>query len=212
MLDDAHGLDLDPGHDLDLGLDLDLETLLASDDAFDRLYPEAVQRMSEIHWTPIDVATRAARMLVRNADSVILDVGSGAGKFCTVGALTTVGQFVGVEERPDLVAVARDLVAKLDVPRVQFLQEDALCLDWSQYDGIYLYNPFAERSPSLLPAAAAFHHAVQTTGVGLYLLRPGTRVVTYHGYGGPMPTGFERLSWERVGTGTLELWEKQTET
>src|SRR3954471_20676012 len=82
---------------------------LGADDEFDTVYSERVRSHSERHWTPVEVATRAADLLVASAYTRVLDVGSGAGKFCIVGALATRhGRFYGVEQRADLVHAARE--------------------------------------------------------------------------------------------------------
>src|SRR5438309_796822 len=68
-----------------------------SDDIyFDRIYPEWARKLSRIHWTPIPVVRRAVELLTegRELDPVrILDVGSGAGKFCLIGAAISYAQF-----------------------------------------------------------------------------------------------------------------------
>src|SRR5690606_16770782 len=82
------------------------------------------RKVSRRHWTPVAVARRAAQLLTEGEPRRILDVGSGVGKFCIVGALTTRATFVGVERREKLVKEAKALVAALDVPRVSFLCQE----------------------------------------------------------------------------------------
>ena len=36
----------------------------------------------------------------------------------------------------------------------------------------------------------------------------GTRVVTYHGFGGRIPRGYHLVTDERIGTDSLRLWVK----
>src|SRR4051812_11609675 len=82
----------------------------AVDDAyFDRIYPDWAQRMSRLHWTPVPVALRAAQLLTENHSSGarVLDLGSGAGKFCLVGASTYGGDFFGIEQRSHLVNLSK---------------------------------------------------------------------------------------------------------
>ena len=90
------------------------------------------------------VALRAAELLVAKPGALILDVGSGAGKFCIVGALATDAGFVGIEQRPHLVDAASMLAMGLGAQRARFLAGDAFDADWRQFDGIYLFNPFQE--------------------------------------------------------------------
>ena len=82
----------------------DIADCFASDAAFDKLYPVAIRHLSEIHWTPINVARAAAEFLVNgNPNARIVDVGAGAGKFCMVGSYYTGGHFTGIEQKQNLV-------------------------------------------------------------------------------------------------------------
>src|SRR5262245_4742094 len=105
-----------------------------SDHIFDQIYEPAAHRLSAVHWTPAFVATEIAMQLVTRKDCTVLDVGSGAGKFCVLGALTTPGSFVGVERRSWLVEAATDLAAALGAERTTFLCGDALDIDWREFD------------------------------------------------------------------------------
>jgi hypothetical protein len=100
---------------------------------------------------------------------------------------------------------------------VRFLCGDAFDLDWSQFDHLYLYNPFEERQfaegacidDTQPTGPEAFRLAVEETERRLSLLRPGTRVATYHGFGGQVPEGLVRTFHGEAGTGVLEVWQKQ---
>ena len=74
-----------------------------TDEQFNTIYPTSIRRLSEKHWTPVSVAKAAAEFLVTNPGTRVLDIGSGAGKFCMVGAVHTRGFFTGVEQREELV-------------------------------------------------------------------------------------------------------------
>ncbi|HEU0007332.1 MAG TPA: class I SAM-dependent methyltransferase [Terriglobia bacterium] len=182
---------------------------------FDRILPIRLRRFSISHWTPVHVARRAAQLLVTGPETRVLDVGSGPGKFCLVGALATLGHFTGVEQRPHLVELSRSFAHKYAIPRVHFLCANAADLDWSQYNGFYFYNPFYENldtdkkldervelSPSL------YDRYIKMTQDRLAQARSGTRVVTFHGMGGEMPGGYERVVQEFRDIGFLELWIK----
>ena len=70
-----------------------------SNEAFDALYPPGIIALANRHWTPVAVARMAAQYLVSRPGEKILDIGSGVGKFCFVGAASTEGHFTGVEQR-----------------------------------------------------------------------------------------------------------------
>jgi SAM-dependent methyltransferase len=187
------------------------------DERFDRLYPPDAHALAERHWTPVRVALRAVELLVAKPAAMVLDVGSGAGKFCIVGALATDAGFVGVEQRPHLVDSATALATNLGAQRARFVTGDVFALDWREFDAIYLYNPFQEhvgddagvidRTISIGPR----HHAdaVQRTRAKLAEARIGTRVVTYYGFGGRMPHSYRRVHKERCAGDWLELWVKE---
>ncbi len=68
----------------------------------------------------------------------------GVGKLCVAASLLTGASFVGIEQRPHLVHVARGLASELRASSATFICADAFALDWRQFTGLYLYNPFAE--------------------------------------------------------------------
>src|SRR3954471_8285376 len=86
---------------------------LPSDVEFDDVYDPEIRALSPQHWTPVQVAARAATLLTQAGATRILDVGSGAGKFCIAGALSTDAHFTGVERRGRLVETARRAATRL---------------------------------------------------------------------------------------------------
>lgn len=183
---------------------------------FDVLYPVAVRTMSASYWTPVRVALQAARMLVTAPGTRVLDIGSGAGKFCCVGASSTTGVFCGVEQRAQLVQYARNVAALLGAGRATFLQGTFGSLSPSDYDAFYLFNPFEENEDRSLAAGDRtavpgddwFLDDVRRAQSFLGAARPGTRVVTYNGLGGPMPAAYELLERVRFKR-PLDLWVKR---
>lgn len=190
---------------------------LVADSEVDAQFPESISRLSQVHWTPVAVAQTAARFLVEGmARPRILDVGSGAGKFCGVAAATTGAEFVGVERRPHLVAVAEDFVARLPAAGVTFLTARMEDIDWLPYTGLYFYNPFGEAwltaSESIDDLEdrswAAYVHYVRTTMARLYLMPTGTKVATYHGMGGPLPPGYRLDAQQNFPAGVLRCYTR----
>ncbi len=183
---------------------------LSPDEAFDALYPAAERRRSGAHWTPVAVALRVSSML--SSCAAILDVGSGGGKMCAIGALTTRGRWTGVERDPRLVRAALRVARDLGVEdRARFIEGDGLELDWTRYDGIYLYNPFAEAvfaAEGTTPdeGQTAYGAAIEAVEAKLAALAPGTRVVTLFGFGGDVPDCFECVERLPLHGDTLCLW------
>ncbi len=181
------------------------------DELFDRVYPKALRSRSELHWTPVDVA-RAAAALLAPARRV-LDIGAGAGKACLVGALVSPGAWTGIERDPDLVAAGTAAAALLGVDhRVRLAQGEIAMAEWSSFDGFYLYNPFGEAllaTDDPLRRRAEWTAEVELVEERLRATVPGTRVVTYHGFGGHLDGAFALVSSQTLRESELALWIRQ---
>jgi len=188
-----------------------------SDREFDMVFPPAIRALSERHWTPASVARRAATLLARSRDSHILDVGSGVGKFCIIGSLSTGARFAGIEQRSHLVDVARGTARWCGAARATFLAGDIRNVNWRGFDGLYLFNPFAEhlfgtaeRIDGTVPLTRErYDDDVHFASCELRALTLGTRVALYHSFGTNVPSGFEWIHHERFGSGALDVWEKR---
>jgi SAM-dependent methyltransferase len=181
---------------------------------FDALYPTGHRFRSYNHWTPIEVALRAAALLAPQQGEHVLDVGSGVGKVCLVGALTTQATWVGVETEAQMVRVAEVAARRLQLgDRVRFVQGDATAIDWRGFAAIYMFNPFAEGLLGALRDPGAhdrFALNIQRVRAQLASTRIGTRLVTYHGFGGEVPAGFELEHRETARQDRLCLWVRRT--
>lgn len=194
---------------------------LPTDAHFDSYLPQALQDLSENHWTPVAIAKRAARLATtgpyrKDEECRVLDVGSGVGKFCIVGALTTSARFVGVEQRESLVTVARGIAEALAVPRVEFVTGNLDAVDWRDFHAVYMFNPFSEnldedaRIDETCPLKwELYMKYVDQTDAFLSRLAKGARVVTLNGYGGRFPDRYRQIHHEVAGGLSLELWRKE---
>ena len=82
----------------------------------------AVKTCLSEYWTPLAVAKRAADWLEDLGIRTVVDIGSGAGKFCVVGALFGKCRFIGLEQYSSLVTSAVALVDLFDLnDRVSFV-------------------------------------------------------------------------------------------
>ena len=183
---------------------------------FDAFYPVPVRVVSSQFWTPVEVAIRAAQLLVVDHRTRVLDVGSGVGKLCVIGALTTGASFTGIEHRSHLVDVAREHATRMQASGAKFIHGRFHVLSWTEFDAVYFYNPFHENLYSLSEhlddtvevSHARFRFDIELAQGLLAAAKIGTRAVTYHGFGGRMPKGYTLFSSEQRGSDRLQLWLK----
>jgi hypothetical protein len=183
------------------------------DDRFDLIYPPEIRDLSERHWTPVEVARRAAKLLVTKPETRVLDLGCGPGKFCVVGALTTAGHFTGVEQRSHLAKLARDTVQTLKLVNAEIIHANITEIDFSAYDAFFLFNPFEENlfktgmiDESLELSRALYDRYTQHVAAQLARAPLGTRVVTFHGLCEEVPIYYD--CEDSAFESTLKLWRK----
>ncbi len=189
---------------------------LPEDAEFDQILPRRLREFSAFHWTTVEVCRHAAAWLVAGPQTRVLDVGCGPGKFCAIGAFTTVGHFTGVEQRKRLCRSAWDMLDHYCIPRVQILHANVMDLSFSGFDAFYLFNPFEENlSPELriddeVPVEIEFYGGyIDYVRRQLSQSRMGTRVVTFWGSCHEIPPCYD--CEETAFDGKLRLWVKRRE-
>ncbi|MEY3236285.1 MAG: hypothetical protein RI883_386, partial [Bacteroidota bacterium] len=115
-----------------------------SDEEFDAIYPEDVRDHSNRHFTSVFLSQKAAQYLANGEEKEILDIGSGTGKFCLVGATCTNAHYTGVEHRKYLSEIAQECANTFVVPNVSFINANILDIDFKTFDAFYIFNPFLE--------------------------------------------------------------------
>ncbi|MEO8823263.1 MAG: methyltransferase domain-containing protein [Ginsengibacter sp.] len=171
----------------------------ASDLNFNSLFPELIQEAAEKHWTRIEVAKKAAAFLATSAESKVLDIGSGAGKFCLVAAHEhPLTHFYGVEQRQNLVDISNDLAKELELDNVLFICDNICNVDFEKYNHFYFYNSFYENVPGTQKIDYSIKYSEDLYNFyNRYLCKQldkmpsGTRLVTYHSFGSEIPAGYE---------------------
>lgn len=191
-----------------------------SDILFDRFLPSAARSVSAMYWTPLAAAVVAARWFDEVGARTVLDIGSGAGKFCVAAALASKASFVGVEHRANLVDVARQLARQFRIAdRASFLHEPFAADIAVGADAYYLYNPFGE---NLFERAEQLDASVEL-GDPRYLrdvafaedllkrAAVGTHLVTYSGFGGLVPRTYAQVRVEWSLPSVLKMWKKTSD-
>ena len=180
---------------------------------FDSIYPEDIRKLSEDHFTPIEMIKMASQFLVQKTGTKVLDIGSGAGKFCIVGATCTDGHFTGVEIREKLHLVANQVIQNRQLPNIAFIHSNITQIDFTEYDAFYLYNPFFENIMSLdrIDTSIEFSKSLykeysNCVKEKLDALPLGTRLVTYYSAYDEVPTSYRIV--DKVEIQKITMWEK----
>jgi hypothetical protein len=190
-----------------------------TDRTFDRFLPYELRILSAQHWTPLSISLRVGEWLDQVGAKTVVDIGSGAGKFCVVAGLCSGCTFTGIEQRPRLVEAARDLARLFGIDdRVRFIQGRLGESSIPSADAYYLYNPFGENlfeSGERMDEEVEFGIDRYSTDVALAedlfsKARIGTHVIKYNGFGGRMPSTYSVVRVERVMNG-LRMWRRGRE-
>jgi tRNA A58 N-methylase Trm61 len=187
-----------------------------TDDDFNAIYPKRIERLSKKHWTPVVVAKLASEYLVSRPGDKILDIGSGAGKFCLVGAAHTKGQFTGVEQRLQLVKLSKRISHSYNIHNAAFIHANITTINFRDFDACYFYNSFYENIDLA-------HKIDNTVNLDVYLydlysryiadqlssMRIGTRLATYYGPSNIVPGSYKLQ--DSLQEGRLQYWLKVEE-
>ena len=188
-----------------------------SDEEFDAIYPFELRELSERHWTSVYVSKIAAEFLCSQGPVKVLDIGSGAGKFCFVGAsLYPASEFYGVDIRENFIVISNQLKEEHVIPNTSFFQQDVLSMNLIGYDGIYFFNSFQEKidptSSIDYTSSVSVEQYIQYTKhifTELNNLPRGTKLVTYFSEGFCVPNSFRLL--ETHFKGELKFYLKDLE-
>lgn len=187
------------------------------DRAFDRFYPDELRLVSAQYWTPLLVAMRAAEWMDELHVQTVVDIGSGAGKFCVAAALAGRCRFTGIEHRPRLVAAATELARVFQVDdRVAFLDGAIGEIPIPEADAYYLYNPFGENlfgyqdhlDEDVELGFDRYSRDIAAVRELFRRARVGTCVIIYNGFGGQIPLGYQEIRSDHDLPNPLVLWKK----
>jgi SAM-dependent methyltransferase len=167
---------------------IDREKWFSSDEQFDQLYPLPIQSLTSLHWSPLNIAKKAAHYLAADYNARILDIGSGVGKFCLAAAYYKPKAFYyGVEQRKSLVRYAEIANDVLLFQNVSFFNGNFTVLDFRNYDHFYFYNSFYENligadriDDSILYTAELYNYYNRYLYKQLERKPIGTKIATFH--------------------------------
>ncbi|KAF2342913.1 methyltransferase domain-containing protein [Flavobacterium tistrianum] len=183
------------------------------DSEFNQVYPIRIKKLAARHWTPVKIAGKAAGFLVDKPGKRVLDIGSGAGKFCLVGAALTNGIFYGVEQRESLIKLSRKIAEKYKIENAEFIHSNIMEISFLDYDAFYFFNSFQENidltariDKSIDPSEELYNLYTAYLKDQLEKTPIGTKLVTYWSNCREVPKSF---SLESVSYGgVLSFWRK----
>ena len=180
---------------------------------FNKLYPREISQHSQLYWSSREAIEKAISWLKDCTN--ILDIGSGNGKFCLIGSHLIDAKFTGVERRENLVFHAVK-VAKETKSLVQFIHDDVKNINFSNYDGFYFYNSFAEHirhnnkfhsiDKEMEDSDEVYDFYQKILHNKLTTTKKGCLFVTHNNEARFMPESFELL--EMTDDNELTLWKK----
>jgi predicted RNA methylase len=180
---------------------------------FDLVYPKEFQELSKIHWTPTAIIELSVEWLTHEGETNLLDIGSGVGKFCHVGALLSDLKFNGVEKRKNLYETSVKVKNELKLKNVEFINKNITDVEFNAYNSFYYFNPFCEQlaSADWIDKTVTFSEEkdkLYTDYVHQQLakLSVGARVVTYCSKNDFIPDSYRLINMNT--NGFLELWIK----
>ncbi|MDN5288384.1 MAG: putative methyltransferase [Mucilaginibacter sp.] len=189
--------------------------LLFSDDTeFDWLCPKHFQLLSLKHFTPLSIARKAAEFL-SIPNTRVLDIGSGAGKFClTAGYHFRETFFYGVEQRHELHHLAENIKRYTDLPNVNFIYGNVTQINFKEFDHFYFYNSFYENidqinkiDDTIELSEGLYNYYTQYLYMALSAKPSGTRLVTFHSLEQEIPPDY-RLADVSYDT-LMKMWIKE---
>lgn len=186
----------------------------SSDEQFNKLYPSSVRSIASKHWTPLNVARKVAIFLADDDNVKILDIGSGAGKFCLAGAHYKPKAFYyGVEQRKNLIVHAETAREKLRIENASFIHANFTQLDFKSFDHFYFFNSFYENLAGTEKIDDSIDYSSELYNYySHYLYRQleekpkGTKLATFHSLEDEIPKSYRELNSEF--NNLLKFWIK----
>ncbi len=185
------------------------------DNEFDSLYPETIQNLSRIQWTPSEVIYKIYAEGFITENDRVLDIGSGVGKFCILMALLSKANYFGIEKRKNLCMIANRIANDFSLSNVKFQVGEMTEISWLPFNVFYFYNPFYESITNKNSIDSEHEKGLKKFTFDLVYVKnrlsempKNTKVITYHTFGGKMPKSYDLTKKITLPNGDIELFTK----
>lgn len=183
------------------------------DSQFNSIYPEKIQKLAAKHWTPVAIARAVSTFLVEKPGVRVLDIGSGVGKFCLIGATITHGHFTGIEQRQDLHELSKRISTQHQIDNATFIHGNIINYDFQNFDAFYFFNSFYENidtanriDDTIGLDTKLYQKYTSNVCFKLSSTRIGTRLATYCSPLSTIPKSFKLI--DALYDERLKFWEK----
>ncbi|MCG6144795.1 methyltransferase [Leptospira bandrabouensis] len=190
-----------------------------TDELWDSYLPKKFQSLSSFQWTPIPVIERTWKYLSLEKEvTSLVDLGSGVGKFCIYLSILANRSIniLGLEDREELVDLSLSLKALWNTPEVNFKNINFLDEFPYGHSHYYCFNPLYETmkgshsiDSTKIKSANQFLKDLEILKRKLYQLNSGTKLITFHGFGGSFLDGFRIVLKEEIVCGEFLVWERE---
>ena len=189
------------------------------DDQFDKIFPPYYHVQSQVHWSSIQVARQISSWITPLEARKFIDIGCGVGKLCLLLRILTDYKIYGIEQRRKLVSIANQVIRTNNFKNISIIQMNMLDLNWDDYDIYYLYNPFQEHialgnfcilERDIELDQKFYAHYTSEVFRQLTWAKPGKMLITFHGYGGDMPSNWKLIKTKPIENGDLNMWIKES--
>jgi len=203
---------LKPINDLDmLGIN-DIFNLLKRgqfplDEDFDDHFSALSTTHSAQHFSSFYACKKAIEFLCFEEDAKVLDIGSGIGKLCFLGELTTNCEFTGVELRASFHNWAEQVRSFAKLNRIHFILRDFREIDFHSFNRFYLFNPMMEYKntagkidDTISTGEKEYTDLIDSLLMKLCSLPSGIKLATYHVAANILPSQFIKVGSELGNT------------
>jgi len=185
------------------------------DQFFDSLTNKKFSDYSAIHWSKSSTIKSAVDFFIQNNVQNVLDIGSGIGKFCILGAQFSNIHFTGIEIRKDLHEEAQRIKQKLNIPNLNFIHADIKEINFSDYDAFYYYNPFCEHiaiseqiDQEIIFSEEKYYEYEDFVVQEMEKLKEGTIIILHHAKTFMLSKNYRLI--DILENGELTFWVKET--
>jgi SAM-dependent methyltransferase len=128
--------------------------------------------------TPARIIVELSKKL--NPGDVFFDIGCGVGQVAILVNIISDAKAIGIEFEPSYCNYAKEVASKFDLSDVEFINEDARTIDYSEGNIFYLYTPFLGKM--LEDVLALLQKVALTKPIKIFTYGPCSMKIAHHNW------------------------------